>query len=103
QADSVSSFVTPWGAMNIAGREADGTISVYWWEPVGNVWQIARISQEIPGATQMTGPLVGLTTTGTFSINLLSTAADGDIIRYWWSVGTNVWAEQNLSELAAPV
>jgi hypothetical protein len=103
QADSVSSFVTPWGAMNIAGREADGTISVYWWEPVGNVWQIARISQEIPNATEMTGPLVGMTTTGTFSINLLSTAANGDIIRYWWSVGTNVWAEQNVSQTATAI
>ncbi len=103
QADSVSSFVTPWGAMNIAGREADGTISVYWWEPVGNIWQIARISQAIPNATPMTGPLVGLTTNGTFTINLLSTSDAGDVIRYWWSVGTGVWAEQNLTTSATQI
>ncbi|GMV26378.1 MAG: hypothetical protein AMXMBFR58_24090 [Phycisphaerae bacterium] len=101
--NSVSSFVTPWGAMNIAGREADGTISVYWWEPVGNQWQVARISDVIENATEMTGPIVGLTTSGTFTINLLSTAASGDIIRYWWSVDSQVWAEENLSTAATEV
>ncbi|MBL8962870.1 MAG: S8 family serine peptidase [Phycisphaerae bacterium] len=100
EGDSVSSFVTPWGAMNIAGREPDGTISVYWWEPVGNLWQIARISDAIQDATPMTGSILGLTTSGTFTINLLGTTAAGDVIRYWWSVGTGVWAEENMTRAA---
>ncbi len=103
QSDSVSSFVTPWGAMNIAGREPDGTVSVYWWEPVGNQWQIARISDAIPNSTALTGPIVGLTTNGTFTINLISTSDAGDVIRYWWSVSTNVWAEQNMTQVATEI
>ncbi|MCC6428422.1 MAG: S8 family serine peptidase [Phycisphaerales bacterium] len=103
QSDSVSSFVTPWGAMNIAGREADGTISVYWWEPVGNAWQIARISDVIPNSTDLVGPITGLTTAGTFTINLISTSSSGDVIRYWWSVATNVWAEENMTQTATEI
>ncbi len=106
QANSMSSWVTSWGAMNIAGREADGTTSVYWWVPGynNNQWQVAFFRDILPGATLTTGPVTGLTAPGgDYSMSILSTSAAGDIIRYWWSPTSNVWAEQNLTQTAVAI
>ncbi len=104
QPDSMTSWVTPWGAMNIAGREADGTISVYWWVPNynNNQWQVAHFRDVIPNATLTTGPVTGITAPGgDFSMSILSTSAGGEVIRLWWSPGSD-WAEQNLTQIAVP-
>lgn len=105
QANSMSSWVTPWGAMNIAGREADGTMSVYWWVPGYNndQWQVASFRDIVPDATLTVGPVTGITALGgDNSMSILSTSAGGEVIRLWWSPTTNQWAEQNLTQLAVP-
>ncbi|MCC6426553.1 MAG: hypothetical protein IT435_07005 [Phycisphaerales bacterium] len=99
--DSMTSWVTPWGAMNIAGREADGTTSVYWWVPNfnNNQWNIASFRDILPTATETTGPVTGLTAPGgDFSMSILGTSEIGEVIRYWWTPTTNVWAEQNVTQ-----
>lgn len=106
QADSMCSWVTPWGAMNIAGREADGTIGVYWWVPGvnGNLWNIEHFREELPSATPTLGPITGVTAlAGGFSMSILSTSSTGDVMRLWWTPATDTWAEQNLTQTAASI
>jgi hypothetical protein len=105
QSNSMSSWVTPWGAMNIAGREQDGTMSVYWWVPGYNndQWQVASFRDIVPDATLTVGPVTGITAlAGDNSMSILSTSEGGEVIRLWWSPTTNQWAEQNLTQLAVP-
>jgi hypothetical protein len=98
--DSVASWVTSWGALNIAGRQSDGHIIVYWWAPASNIWQVAPLSDIIPNATLMVGPLSGhATSRGT--LELVGVAAGGDVIRYSWDP-TRTWMQDDLTQIAAP-
>ena len=102
QAPSVTSYVTPWDGTNIAGIEADGTVTVYWWAPgLGGTWAVTKLSTFIAGATPMVGSVRGYTSPAGF-INLVGGAAGGDVLRYFWNPATNVWAEQDLTQLAQP-
>ncbi|MCC6425177.1 MAG: RHS repeat protein, partial [Phycisphaerales bacterium] len=103
QPDSMTSWVTSWGAMNVAGREADGTMSVYWWVPNynGNNWQVTHFRDILPGTTSTTGPVTGITAVGgDNSMSIISTSDDGDVIRLWWEPATNAWAEENMTQTA---
>lgn len=92
---SVASFVTSWGAMNIAGIAGDGSVVVYWWTPESDRWQIAPLSETISSADRMVGRVTGLTTTR-YQINLAGQSERGDVIRYYWSPGDS-WRFENIS------
>ncbi len=98
QAASMASFVTPWGATNIAGLDETGRLTVYWWAPEGGGWKIAYISDAVEGGELPTGTLSGLTADATGPINILGAADDGGVLRYWWKPGGS-WELQNLTDL----
>lgn len=98
RASSLASFVTTWGATNIAGIDADGNLSVYWWSPTSNRWQVTTLSDLVEGAVLPVGKLTGLTVSATGTINILGASDTGEVLRYWWKPGS-AWELQNLSEL----
>ncbi|MBK7404219.1 MAG: hypothetical protein IPJ41_06195 [Phycisphaerales bacterium] len=98
-ASSMTSFVTSWGATNIAGVDINGNLVVYWWAK-DNGWSISTLTDVIAGSELPTGRLSGLTVSKTKSINLLARAEDGGVLRYWWKPGGS-WAMQNLTDLTA--
>ncbi|MBL8964634.1 MAG: hypothetical protein JNK70_11245, partial [Phycisphaerae bacterium] len=93
---TISSFVTPWGAMNIAGVDQGGRLSVYWWAPTMTDWAIAVLSDEIEGAIPPSGPVRGVTSDAA-AISLFGAAEGGDILRYTWRPG-DIWRMENISE-----
>ncbi len=97
---SMTSYVTPWGGTNIAGIEADGTVTIYWWSPGLDNWSVTRISDFIAGATKITGSLTGYTSP-TGEINLAGASSPGDVLRYHWKPGTD-WTQDNLTQIAVP-
>jgi len=83
---SINSYTTPWGGLNVMGLNSDGKIVVYWWAPGMDVWEVAPLTDVIPGATAPGGAIRGVTSPeGT--INLLGIRADGHVLRYHWSIG----------------
>lgn len=98
QASSMTSFVTPWGATNIAGLDAGGKLTVYWWAPGSNGWAISYLSDVVTNPELPEGALSGLTVGATGSINIFGAADDGGVLRYWWAPGGS-WALQNLTDL----
>ncbi|GMV27406.1 MAG: hypothetical protein AMXMBFR58_34370 [Phycisphaerae bacterium] len=92
---TISSFVTPWGAMNIAGVDTNGKLSVYWWAPTMTDWAIATLSDEIEGAIPPAGPIRG-TTSDAATINLVGASEHGVILRYHWKPG-DIWRMDNLT------
>ncbi len=93
---TISSFVTPWGAMNIAGVDAAGKLSVYWWAPGMTDWAIATLSDQVAGAIAPAGPIRGATSDAA-AISLLGASSTGAILRYTWRPG-DVWKMENLTD-----
>jgi len=97
QASSVSSYVTPWGGLNVTGLDQSGKVVVYWWAPGLDAWNVTPLSDAIPGAGLPSGQIRGVTSSAG-TINLLGINDSGHVIRYWWRPG-GVWASEDLTEL----
>lgn len=99
-ASSVSSYVTSWGGMNVAGIDNAGRVVVYWWAPEISAtgWQVTALSDVISGAPRLEGRIMGLATP-TGVLNVLGYTGVGDIVRYHWQPGSS-WASENISVMA---
>ncbi len=98
QINSLSSFVTPWGGLNIAGIDGNGKITVYWWAPGLTDWVVTQ--DLVPSAVQPVGRIIGVASDNGF-INLVARGTNGDAIRYFWNPNTNdPWTSEDLSETA---
>ena len=94
----VSAFVTPWGAMNVAGFREDGTMVVYWWAPGRTGWSTAAIGDQMTGAPSIERAVTGISS-ATGQISVAGLAESGELVRYWWSPGES-WTYEVL-DLAA--
>ncbi|MGE3107284.1 MAG: CAP domain-containing protein [Phycisphaerales bacterium] len=100
QAASITSYVTTWGGLNIAGLNDQGDVTVYWWAPAltETGWQITNLSQQIEGAPLPLGRLTGhATVTGV--LNIFGASGNGHVVRYHWAVGDLAWSTQDLTDL----
>lgn len=101
---SVTSYVSSWDGLNIAGiDDATGETRVFWWSParVNEGWAVSSLSAAIPGGspaiTRDTKGQVGIDQ----SLNVFGYNTAGQFIRYFWNAGGN-WAAQNLTSIATP-
>lgn len=104
-AGSMCGYVTPWGGLNIAGISLSGLLVVYWWSPQSIDWDTSSILDNIPEATAPVGRLNGsayyhFENQWVGRIDLVGTAANGDVVRYFWSGGSDTWSQENFSETA---
>jgi cyclophilin family peptidyl-prolyl cis-trans isomerase len=98
---SLSSYVTPWGGLNIAGLDANGKINVYWWAPGMSDWVVTNLSDITTGAVAPSGRMTGVASpSGT--INLVGKSASGAALRYYWNPGDGgTWTFLDLSATAS--
>src|SRR5690606_12521661 len=50
--DSITGYVTPWGGLNVVGRDAaSGRATAYWWAPESGVWsvEVLRVTGNVQG------------------------------------------------------
>ena len=105
--DSVSAFTTPWGGLNIVGRDDHGDLVAYWWVPQfgehkdDDYWRVSNLSEQIVASEQPVGPIHGLVTSDG-EINLFGTNAAQDVIRYFWH-SDDRWKMENLTHIATPI
>ena len=103
---SVSAYTTPWGGLNITGRDDRGDLVAYWWVPhfgehkEDDYWRVSNLSEQIVESDQPTGTLQGLVTPDG-QINLFGTNAVDDVVRYFWEPGEH-WKMENLTHTAMP-
>lgn len=99
---SLSSYVYPWGGLNVAGRSADGKIIVYWWGGPGDLveptWKVTVLTDFISGATPVNGS-ISTTISPAGQINLTGLSNNGEVLRYNWKPD-GAWNVQNLTTLA---
>ncbi len=94
---SISSYVSSWGGLNVAGIDEIGNVVVYWWSPelTETGWEIATLSSEISGAPLLEGRITGLATSNG-TLNLFGYTGDGNIVRYHWAVG-GAWQWEDIT------
>ncbi len=96
-ASSVTSYVSSWGGLNIAGISSQGRVIIYWWSPGMTDWQVTPISNLMTNPPLPVGHLTGHAT-APGSLNIFGANSDGDVIRYHWEVGGQ-WAAQDLTTI----
>lgn len=95
---TVTSYVTPWSGLNIAGLDSDGSVLVFWWTPQTNAWVASNLSEEVEGGvTFAEGPLSAVSGSDA-TIYIFGTDDEGDVQTF--AFGDNVWQAINLSQTA---
>ncbi|MCW5776658.1 MAG: hypothetical protein KIS87_09490, partial [Phycisphaeraceae bacterium] len=102
QGAGLTSYVTPWGGLNVAGLDAGGDLVVYWWVPeFEGTWVVTNLSDGFAeGAPNPAGQITShASEAGT--LNLFGAAAAGEILRFFWNPGDGgTWSVQDLSTTA---
>lgn len=105
-AASVSSYVSAWGGLNIAGVDRQsGAIKVYWWSPAlgDQGWAVTGF-EEVVGisAPRPTRNLEGVAGPDS-SLNVFGTADSGAYVRYcWYPQSGGTWQSEVVSVVAQP-
>ncbi|MBK7405220.1 MAG: hypothetical protein IPJ41_11450 [Phycisphaerales bacterium] len=105
---SITSFVTPWGGLNIAGLNSAGDMIAFWWSPAlpkqGKSWQVADLTASIPDTDPKPADQLQsqANTTHRGEMNILgSDRTTGDLIRLYFRVDANKWQVQNVTDEAS--
>lgn len=79
---SLSTYVTSWNGLNIAGLDNVGDVHTIWWAPGLATWTTSNLTT-ITGAPKYTG---GLTTyvTSYDNVNIVGVTIDGNVSTTWW-------------------
>lgn len=83
----LTSYVTSWNGLNLAGVNADGDVIVYWWAPAlgsGN-WTFLNMTARF-GLPKLVGQIDAFVTPGG-GLNIVGVDPDGHLQQYWWKPG----------------
>ncbi|MCC6675977.1 MAG: VCBS repeat-containing protein [Phycisphaerales bacterium] len=99
-AETVTSYVTPWDGLNVAGLDQAGRLWVYWWTPTV-YWTAETIDAALPdldAAVERTGPLRSAVSDAG-RISIYARSAYGNPLRYSWAPGL-AWSLTDLNSVA---
>lgn len=103
QGDSIVAFTTPDGGLNIAGRNGEGELELYWWVPnTDNKWKIRELTASQPESLERPVGRLQALVRPDGSISLFGRSADGDVVRSFWEPALPVdqWWLENVSTLS---
>lgn len=104
RANSLSSYVTSWGAQNIVGiDDTTGDTRTFWWSPTSNVWNDSSLTAAVPStAPKLARDTVGIAGRDN-SLNVFGYTSDNKYVRYYWLPdGSDRWLSQTVSDIAVP-
>jgi len=100
----LTSFVLPWGALNVSGVTQEGDLVNYWWLPGFDQWVITSITDATMESNpeRLTGAMAGVgSADGVASI--IGVSGNGDMIRYFWQPSFGgTWHSENVTQAANP-
>lgn len=94
---TVSSYVSPWGGLNVVGLDEQGGVTVYWWAPGMAGWVATSLTNEIAGSPAgPTSPMrAAVSRTGLTS--LVGARENGNIVRFFWGPGQDRWSYEDIT------
>ncbi len=104
---SITSYVTEWGGLNVAGfDDLAGELVQYWWAPGMDLWEVAPIG-DVAGVEPVRDPADVRGVSGLDgSLNLMVIHVEGDDIvvdRAFWKPGMAAWDATRVSDVARPI
>ena len=98
---SVTSYVNPWGGLNIAGVDDSGHVHIYWWAPGLDRWNESQMTDDsTPEHLRPRTHLNAVTALdGRSTITGLNSA--GQTVALTFELSANTWTNTNLSETAS--
>jgi|GEM_PF-3181531 len=97
---ALTSYVTPWGGLNLAGLDDSGALVVYWWAPGMDRWVVSPLSSLIPGAALPASEL-NASASPNGLVSIFGFSAEGELLRYHWQPGQS-WEADSVTHDAAP-
>lgn len=98
---SLTSYTTPWGGLNVVGRDiATGRAVAYWWAPASGVWsvEILRVTGGVQGPS-LAGALATNASAGG-TLNVFARDGEGHARRLSWRPGdAGIWSLEDLTVL----
>ena len=96
---SLTSYITPWNALTLAGITEAGELTVYWWVPGFDDWVVTDLTDHIPkhGAKITQGKLFVVQRTNK-DIWIFGRSTANEFIRFAWSKADDDWSSQILSD-----
>ncbi len=95
---SLSSYLTPWGGINLAGLDVNGKVSVTWWAPGMSTWATSNLSDLIGGPVLNAGSVASYVTRWG-GLNVVGLDAGGRVVVYWWAPGMDAWRVDSISDV----
>jgi len=101
-AGNIATFVTSWGAMNLAGVDPEGKLVVTWWVPGFERWVVSDFNA-LFGGPEIEPESVTAFTTSWGALNIVGRDERGDVVVYWWvpefaeESSTDRWHISNLT------
>lgn len=93
----LTSYVTSWNGLNIAGLDASGDVHSVWWAPGMAQWSASNLS-DITGAPAIAGNLTVYLTSWN-GINIAGIDEGGKVVVSWWVPQfEGAWAVTNFSD-----
>lgn len=104
----LTSYVTSWNGLNLAGVNASGDVIVYWWSPAlgdGN-WTFLNMTTRF-SLPALVGQIDAFVSAGG-GLNIVGVDNDGHLQQYWWKPGLtpepNRWRVRDLTtESGGPI
>lgn len=97
--DAFTSYVTPWGGLNVASLDETGHLAIYWWAPGADVWTPQVVEVEGAQSPVLTGRLGSNVevTDETVTQSVVARGEDGSLYRFTWSIGDGFWTLENVT------
>lgn len=99
----LTSYVTHWNGLNLAGVNSNGDVIVYWWSPAlgpGN-WTFLNMTARFD-LPKLVGQIDAFVTPGG-GLNIVGVDPEGHLQQYWWKPGLspepNRWRVTDVTEL----
>jgi hypothetical protein len=92
----VTGFTTPWGSINIVGRDAAGDAVSLWKSPEFD-WFVNNISDLADGARGFASDLTPFYTTW-YAMNITGLDSAGNVIALWWTPESGRWIFSDLTQ-----
>lgn len=97
---TVTSYVNPWGGLNIAGLDESGHMHVYWWAPGRNSWSSARMTDDTtPDSLRPSGKLESVVDRRG-RVSIFGSTVSGDTVALTFEIAALKWTTTNLTHSA---
>ncbi len=100
QVESVTSWVTPWGALNVGGLDENNDVIALFWLPGFDSWRVANLTASLDPSEPRPEGALEASVLDSGVMNVFGTQGDDDHVRVYWTPDQPGWRIENLSMIS---